>query len=441
MNPNVVKTLNYIKKNGIKKGYYAVRERLELKKCPPYVFEPITEEERLSQIEEVMEIKTRFSLLVPAFETKPEYMTALIDSVRAQTYSRWELVIADASVTDVVKSVVEHYADNRIKYIRLKCNLGISDNTNAGLSFCTGEYTGLLDHDDILTPDALYRMVMRITKAKGTEKVPELLYSDEDKTNGDNTAFFEPNIKPKFNLDLILSNNYICHFLVLRTELLKSLGFRKEFDGAQDHDLILRAVSALEQKYGDACYEYIYHEPRVLYHWRCHELSTAANPKSKEYAYVAGRRAVADYISRSGFKAVVEDRPHMGFFYVKYMPNIFNNRCNVAAVGGRVVDKKGKVIDGVYDEEMNLMFKGQNYHYSGAPLHRMACQMVVPYINPQFMIAPKKIKKEYASFLKEGGYDKENNPPIKEFCDMMVSKGYIFVYDPKLLFKENGERL
>jgi len=440
MNSNIVKTLNYIKRNGIKKGYYAVRERLELRKQPPYVYTPISEEERLGQIAEVMEVKTKFSLLVPAFETNPTYMTALIDSVRAQTYSRWELIIADASVTDIVKSVIDQYADPRIRHIRLKSNMGISNNTNAGLSFCTGEYIGLLDHDDILTSDALYRMVKKIEESKSKGKALEMLYSDEDKTNGENTAFFDPNIKPKFNLDLILSNNYICHFLVLKADLLKSLGFRSEYDGAQDHDLILRAVSLMQASLGDEYEEYIYHEPRVLYHWRCHENSTAANPKSKEYAYVAGKRAVQDYINREGMKAVVEDRPHMGFFYVKYMPNIFNNRRNVAAVTGRVLDKKGRVTDGAYDEALNLMFKGQNRYYSGAPLHRMACQMEVPYINPKYMIASKKVKKEYSSFIKEGGFDKEN-PPIKEFCDMMRAKGYIFVYDPKLLYRENGERI
>ena len=436
MNVNIIKTLNYIKRNGLIKGYYAIRERLEDRKAPQYQYVPISEEERLNQISAGMEFKTGFSILVPAYETKSEYMEALINSVKAQTYSRWELIIADASTSSVVKDVVDKYTDNRIKYIKLSNNGGISLNSNEGLKHCSLDYVGLLDHDDILTNDALFNMVCAIEKEKTNGTVLQMLYSDEDKTNAENTEFFDVYIKEKFNYDLILSNNYICHFTVMKTELIKELGFRKEYDGAQDHDLILRAVNTLKSQYKNDYKKYIYHVEKVLYHWRCHEASTAANPKSKEYAYDAGKRAVQDALKCEGVRANVLNQPHMGFFYVDYEPDIFLNRKNVAAIAGRVIDKHNKVIDGVYNEDMTVMFKGLNKNYSGGKFHTMSCQREVSYVNIKYMKSTATTKHILKDFLKEHK-DLDEIAKSRMFCDMMKDKGYVFVYDPKVIIKEN----
>ena len=437
MNANVVKTINYIKRNGIVKGYYAVRERLDERKEVPYAYEPISHEERLSQVADAYDCKLKFSILVPAYEAPSVYMRELIESVKAQTYSGWELIIADASVTDIVKNTVGEFADTRIKYVRLTSNGGISANSNAGLKYCEGDYIALLDHDDLITQDALYRFneAIGLYKQKGIEL--QMLYSDEDKTDGENTVYFDSNTKPKFNLDLILSNNYICHFLALKAELIMPLGFRSDYDGAQDHDLILRAVSALKKQYGKAYAEYIYHEPRVLYHWRCHINSTAANPKSKEYAYVAGKKAVEDYLKRERITAVVTETSHVGFFYVDYKGCMFTERPEVCGIGYRVYGKGGQVTGGVYDENMKPYFEGLNRHYSGGHLHRADCQMEVPYIDPRYMKAPIFVQKEYDKFLKEN--EAQIQDPLKltkAFCDMMRAKGYIFVYDPSITIKE-----
>jgi hypothetical protein len=216
---------------------------------------------------------------------------------------------------------------------------------------------GLLDHDDLLTPDALYEMAQGITGGG------DMLYSDEDKCNGDATAYYEPNYKEKFNLDLILSNNYICHFLVMKTSLIKELGFRQEYDGAQDYDLILRSVEKLLAEKGT-----IIHIPKVLYHWRCHEASTAQNPQSKQYAYESGLRALQHFADRQGWQAKAEHLTHLGFYKLTYMSDIFAVRADVGAVGGPVMYKH-KIIGGRMSDSGEVYYQGLQSSYSGY-LHR-----------------------------------------------------------------------
>ena len=175
--------------------------------------------------------------------------------------------------------------DSRIRYVRTAENKGMSENTNEALQYATGDYVGLLDHDDLLTPDALYEMAMTLQNANEQGIEAALVYSDEDKCDTEAKIYYEPHVKLGFNWDLLLSNNYICHFLAMKTELIKKLGFRKEYDGAQDFDLVLRATLEKDEK------DEILHVEKILYHWRCHDLSTAANPQSKLYAYEAGKRA------------------------------------------------------------------------------------------------------------------------------------------------------
>ena len=159
----------------------------------------------------------KFSILVPAYETLPEYMKALIDSCVNQTYENWELIIADGSTSDVVKNVVAQYQDTRIRYIRLERNEGIAGNTNQAIALAEGDYYGLLDHDDILTEDALYEMAHAISG-----KNPVFAYSDEDKCDAAGKRFYDPHFKLDFNLDLLFTNNYVCHFTVVQAEQIKS---------------------------------------------------------------------------------------------------------------------------------------------------------------------------------------------------------------------------
>ena len=368
---NLKKAYRYWKKNGAKAAFYASLERYASEKNTCYIKKDLTENELLAQRNTVFRRKYLFSILVPAYETQPAHFREMIDSVLAQTYPYFELLIADAGSSDKLAVQMQYYKDDRLHYFKVGENRGISENTNAALERAKGDYIALLDHDDTLAPDALYRMMERIAAQEtGTGRLPQMLYSDEDKADGDMQVFYEPHFKGKFNLDLLLSNNYICHFLVMKASLIKELGFRREYDGAQDHDLVLRAA---EQLFGKE--ELICHIPYVLYHWRCHQNSTADNPESKRYAYEAGRRAVEDFCKRQGWRVMVAHTQHLGFFRVNYQGDVLKQRADLAAVGGRLLIK-GKVAGGAYAEDGSILYAGLHKYFSGY-MHRALMQQDV----------------------------------------------------------------
>ena len=401
---NLKKTYYYLKKNGIADTYNAVRERLYARTSPLYMcgyqYVPIADSELELQRNTVFKKKRVFSILVPMYETAPEFARAMIDSVCEQTYPHWELILADASVSNKVKDVVLSYSDSRIRYVRVKENRGISENTNVALEAASGEYIGLLDHDDLLTPDALYEVANALQNAELEGQEAAFVYSDEDKCDTNASIYYEPNIKPCFNFDLLLSNNYICHFLVMKAELIKRLRFRKEYDGAQDFDLLLRAY--LEKNPSDC----ILNVNKVLYHWRCHELSTAANPQSKRYAYEAGKKAAeaalevylqrlhgdkqletgespesAVYKDKDGIHVGhilvrVVDTKHNGFYRVEYgsqtAEDIFAVRKDIGGIIGPVIEKN-KITSGILDVNGECPYKELPAAFSGY-MHRMVLQ-------------------------------------------------------------------
>lgn len=364
------KTLNYLKRNGVKETYYAVMERLTpggMADYSHYTYMAPSEEDlglqRLAWKNEKNPVT--FSLLVPAYETKPEYLTALIDSCLAQTWESFELILADASKTDAVEKMIALYDDARIRYVRLAENEGISGNTNAAIEEATGMYVGLLDHDDLLTPDALYEMAQVIQ-----EKSPVLIYSDEDKCDGTGNYYYEPHKKEKFNLDLFLTNNYICHLMLLRREVIQELKLRPAYDGAQDYDLALRVVDKILKD--DLIPEdLIVHVPEILYHWRCHSMSTAENPQSKLYAYEAGRRALEDFLERRGIRATVKNTTHLGFYEVDYREDFWYKRPDVGVMGGKILGHNNKITSGILSEEGDPLYVGIDAHFGGY-LHRAA---------------------------------------------------------------------
>lgn len=254
---NLKKTLYYLQRNGLRETWISVRERLT--ETDRYFFVPCSEAELVRQSDRKWEKPITFSIVVPLYRTPEAYLNRMITSVRQQSYPHWELILADATEDHSVEEVLKQQgflkeqptdgetepvaADPRLHYVHLKENAGIAANTNQALPYAKGEYIGLLDHDDVLTPDALYEMADAIIKAYDRGVKVAFAYSDEDKCDGEETRYYEPNYKEEFNYDLILSNNYICHFLVMESKLLKSLQFRPEFDGAQDYDLILRCVA------------------------------------------------------------------------------------------------------------------------------------------------------------------------------------------------------
>ena len=184
--------------------------------------------------------------------------------------------------------------------------LNISENTNRAVKAASGEFLAFADHDDVLTPDALFECVQALNRRPDTD----ILYSDEDKMSMDGNKFFQPHFKPDFNLDLLCTVNYICHLFVVRKSLTEKTGlFRTEYDGAQDYDFIFRCVETSEN---------IVHIPRILYHWRSHENSTAENPESKRYAFDAGERAVQAHYDRLGIPAKARKGEYLGLYRTKY---------------------------------------------------------------------------------------------------------------------------
>lgn len=256
--------------------------------------------------------KPLISIVIPLYCTPLPYLKELLESVRRQSYENWQLCLADGSPDDKAKEFIEkHYGrEKRIVYRKLEENGGISINTNEAVALATGEYLMLCDHDDTLEPDALYEIVKAINDTGA-----DVLYTDEDKVSMDGQHYFDPNFKPDFNLFRLRENNYICHIFVVKKSLTDETGLlRSEFDGAQDFDFILRCCEKAQK---------ITHIPKVLYHWRCHMDSTAADPSSKAYAYEAGRKAVREHYQRLGIDAKVEMTERPGWYrsHVKVQGN------------------------------------------------------------------------------------------------------------------------
>ena len=239
------------------------------------------------------------SIVMPVYNVAAELLGQAVDSVRRQFYPHWELCIADdASTHASTRAALEWIAqigDARIKLRRLERNSGIAGASNAALELATGSFVGLLDNDDALTRDALLEVALRIRSDDA-----DLIYSDEDKLD-EGGVNVEPHFKPDYNEDYFLAINYICHFSVIRRELLQQIGgFRTGFDGAQDYDLLLRVTERTRR---------IAHIPKVLYHWRRTSGSTAVNASAKPQTSEAGRRALAESLARRGIDARVCEGP------------------------------------------------------------------------------------------------------------------------------------
>ena len=262
------------------------------------------------QSETTFEIQPKISIVVPLYKTPKVYLDEMIASVKAQTYPNWELCLSDGSgedspIADILAKYQEE--DDRIKVISNHRQLRISENTNAAVEAATGDFIAFADHDDVLTPHALFECVKALNEKPDTE----IFYSDEDKMSMDGHKFFQPHIKPDFNIDLLCTVNYICHLFVVRRTVIERAGvLRPEFDGAQDYDFIFRCIESSDK---------IHHIPKILYHWRSHEDSTSENPESKLYAFDAGARAVQAHYDRIGIAAKVTKGEYLGLYRTKFI--------------------------------------------------------------------------------------------------------------------------
>ncbi len=268
----------------------------------PFAFH-ITDKVYEKQKNEHFPTRIKFSIIVPLYNTPKDFLQEMIGSVLFQTYSNWELCLADGSdsehgfVGETCKEIAK--ADNRIKYKKLEGNYGISGNTNECMKMATGDYISLFDHDDILHPSALYETAKAINK-----KNAELIYTNE-------AVFESPNLhsikhialKSDFSQDLLETNNYICHFTSFKKSIYNGLMFDSECDGAQDYDIILKLTEKTKK---------LSHVKKCLYFWRASASSTASSSDAKPYTWEAGKRALEKHFERSGKKAAVyfADRPN-----------------------------------------------------------------------------------------------------------------------------------
>jgi GT2 family glycosyltransferase len=313
------RNIGYLVKYGCKNGLHELREEAyrmitngeeSQAKIYEYWFahHKATKDQLDEQARHKFEFEPMVSIIVPTYNTPIKYLKEMIDSVIHQSYYNWQLCIADGSGGNKeLEKVLKQYSqsDGRVKYQILEKNLGIAGNTNAALAMADGDIIGLLDHDDTLEPDALYEVINCFQDSE-----VDAVYTDEDKILGPDWRNVEPHFKPDFNLDLIRSNNYITHFFCVKKSIISQVGgFKVKYDGAQDYDVILR------------CYELsnkVAHVARILYHWRMHPNSTAANPESKSYCHVAGQRAIQDHLDRVGVKGEVFMSDVFCTYRVKY---------------------------------------------------------------------------------------------------------------------------
>lgn len=265
--------------------------------------------QRMAELVKIFPYKPLISIIVPTYNTPKEFLQAAIDSVITQVYPYWELCIADdASTEPYVREILEAYAaqDQRIKVVFREENGHISQSSNSAIELATGEFIALLDHDDLLRPEALYEVALLLNQ----HPEADMIYSDEDKidANGDRR---DPFFKPDWCPDSFLTRMYTCHLGVYRQSVITEIGgFRVGYEGSQDYDLVLRFTEKTNQ---------IFHIPKVLYHWRIHQQSAASGVDAKPYAYIAAKKALNDALERRGEIGTAEDvAGYLGHYNIRY---------------------------------------------------------------------------------------------------------------------------
>ena len=405
----VIRQRDRIRNQGSLKGVIAKikYKQIEKKAMTHYGTESFpSAETRAEQEKAVFPKMPLISILVPLYNTPEKFLRDMIGSVLDQTYSNWQLCLADGSDAehvDLVKRIVEEYqkdprasygdktgasSECRISYKKLEKNEGISGNTNHCLELAKGEYIGLFDHDDILHPEVLYWYVKAIN-----EENADYIYCDETTFKGDDiNKMITMHFKPDYAIDNLRANNYICHFSVFKRTLLDGTElFRTKFDGSQDHDMILRLTDRAE---------HIVHVPKLLYYWRSHAGSVASDINAKPYAIEAAKGAVADHLRRHGYEhfKITSTRAFETIFKITYevmgspkisivIPNCEHaedlKRCISSIYEKSVYDNyeiivvengsKGSEIKGYYDELRNgslkEIVKVVDYYENGAHLN------------------------------------------------------------------------
>ena len=313
---NIEKVKFYIKRYGFFSTFKKVFKRIfkikENRKTNQEAYQIWIEKNTPNEDELEKQKTTKFtyapkiSVVVPMYNTDEKFFQDLIESLNNQTYANWELCLADGSPKKN-ENLEKYYEKNKkIKYNFLGKNEGISENTNEAIKMATGDYVGFLDHDDILSEEALFQVVKVINQDLKTD----FIYTDEDKID-ENYERFEPYFKPDYSPETLECNNYITHFVVVKKEIIEKIGkLNSEFNGAQDFDFVLRATKVANK---------IIHISKVLYHWRVHKNSTAYIADTKNYAFEAGKKVIEADLKREGKSATVEFGQEVpGIYKIKY---------------------------------------------------------------------------------------------------------------------------
>jgi O-antigen biosynthesis protein len=346
---NVKKCIQYTKNRGFKAFIHKVQLEINLRKMDYNKWfimnQPSRKEFELQKVQR-FNYEPLISIVVPTFNTKKNFIEDMINSVINQTYSNWELCIADgaSSLKETIYALKKYQLDDsRIKVKFLDQNYMISGNTNEALKMTNGDYIGLFDHDDILAPNCLYEVVKAINEYNA-----DFIYTDEDKVDELNKTFSNPNFKPDWSPDTLRSYNYICHFTVIKKVLLNNVGwFRSEFDGSQDYDLFLRSTEKAEN---------IYHIPKVLYHWRMHSNSTAQDVSAKSYVMDAAKKALLEHLQRINLEGNVEDGEYPTTYKINYKI-IGNPKISIVIPNKECIDELKTCINSIIQKTTYLNYE------------------------------------------------------------------------------------
>lgn len=302
-----------IQKKGLKSTVSAFAERKKTQKRDLHIIQHyhlISEEEMRKQRDTVWSDTPLISIITPLYNTSGDFLEQLLQSVTRQTYSRWELCLADGSDSEhsYVEEICRKYAksDSRFKYNKLENNKGIVGNTNSCIEMSEGEYIGLLDHDDLLHPSALYEVVSAI------EDGADFIYTDEMKFRESVEQSTDIVCKNGFSKDELRSHNYICHFVTFKKTLMNSMeeAYSSKYEGSQDYDMVLKLTERAEN---------IVHIPKILYYWRVHAGSVSMDLSTKQYAVESAKRAIAAQLLRSNEPGVVEcNLPYQTIYRIEY---------------------------------------------------------------------------------------------------------------------------
>ncbi len=452
----IKKLKNYASQKGVKALFVKISERLQYKmEAAAYMkANRLTPEEISSQKRKHYKKNVIISICVPVYNTDRIQFEEMLNSVLNQTYGNWELCIADGSNSDYsyISEIINSKNDERIKYKKLNANKGIVGNSNESVTMARGEYIALLDHDDVLSPDALFYVREEIDKGA------DYIYSDEASFS---KTIKNPDIihfKPDYSIFNLRGNNYICHLSVFKKSLFDKVGgFRTGYDGSQDHDLILRICEIADK---------IVHIPKVLYYWRVHRNSVAMDISAKPYCLTTGVRAVESHLKRMNISATVTnaaansavykvDYKHMATpvvinsidniggvtreYVIVADKNIEINKDtinelskyiildNVGIVCGMVINKKRIQCGGIIKTKSGLKYEFENTSVLSEGYMKRLKYAHSVYAVPCYIFA---VKKSLVDIL--GGFDisLSYSKRVINMCEKMRAIGYEVIFNP-----------